>query len=169
MTDSWHPHRFDFVRFFGTALLRAVVAFSALAVHWAIVFVFIDGDNPLRSDDPYLVGFVCGAIAAVAATVYTIAEDVGKLTHHRIHRDLLYAGTVTGWCLSLWTVWAATRPRGEGSELLRYLALASLVTGLLVWPLCRFRLPIALIAAIVLAGVLLVMMYFLVVTRMFGR
>ena len=48
-------------RFVGTIALRSWLAFSTLAVVGFVVFLFLDGDDPLRSDDPYIVGLFLGS------------------------------------------------------------------------------------------------------------
>ena len=146
--------RKSFLQLAGISLLRAWLVFSALAVLGFAVLLFIDRDDPLRSDAPYLVGFFVGAVGACWAIVYTavenIAQQVGRM------RLLVYAIVLAAWCLLLW---AGSRAGGEGGDLLNCAAIASLVIGLLTYCLCRFSLPRVLVVIISCAGLLLLAMY----------
>ncbi len=153
-------------RFAGALTLRAWVAFSALAIVGFAVFLRIDGDDPLESDDPYLLGFVFGGIAAGSAGVYTVAEGIARRAGRLWLRDLIYGAVLAAWCLFLWI---GSRGGGEGAGILAYAVVASLIVGVLVYPLCRFRLPWLLIAVLSCASAGLLVMYCVVCERMAQR
>jgi hypothetical protein len=142
-------------------LLRAWLAFSALAIIGASTFLIIDRDDPLRSDDPYLAGIFLGIVAACATAVYSVAEKIGQHFGREGLRDRVYVGALTAWCL-FW--WLCSFAGGNGIGAI-YSAV-SLGSGSLTWPLCRFALPGTVVAAISCGGALLLAMYCVVAVRM---
>jgi hypothetical protein len=147
-------------------LVRAWTAFSEVAVVGFLAFLFLDRDNPFRSDDPYLVGLLFGAIAACLAFVYTVTETVAERLRRPGLTAPVYTGIVGAWCLSLWAGSWATR---EGADLLVFVATGSLIAGALTWILCRVTLPRAVAAPLSCIGALLVVMYFVVAVGMARR
>ena len=83
--------------FISLALVRAWVAFVIIAVLAGVAFT-IDGDDPLRSDDPYVLGYACGVFAAAMALVYTAAERMCK---SRRSASACYFALLGLWCLFL--------------------------------------------------------------------
>lgn len=144
-------------------ITRAWLAFSVLAIVGFTVFLFIDRDDPLRSDDPYLVGFIFGMVAAGLAAVYTAIEIFAQRLNLRHLSGFTYSVVLAGWCALMW---ALSRRGGEGAELFVYFAVASLGIGLLTYPLCRFRIPRTFAVIISGMGGLIVIMYCFVSLRM---
>jgi len=156
----------NFGHFLGISVLRAWLAFSALGVLGFVFFWFMDRDNPLRSDDPYVVGFAFGIVAACCAIVYTVTERIAQRVGRTQLRDSVYAILLAAWCLLLW---AGSRGGGEGSGVLAFSAAASLVIGLLTYPLCRYKSPRVLVTIMSCTAVLLLAMYCVVCIRMAQR
>lgn len=146
--------------------MRAWLAFSALGSLGFAAFLYMDGDHPLQSDDPYIAGFTFGGIAAGLAIVYTVAETIAKRVGRMQIRDVGYAAPLAAWILLLW---AGSCAGGEGAEIGAYAAVASLIIGVLTYPLCRFRMPQALTVIVACLGVVLVAMYCVVYHRMAAR
>ncbi len=147
----------------GTSALRGWLAFCTLAAIGFVWFWFIDHDNPLQSDDPYLVGFFFGISAACLAIIYTVAESIGRRVGWTQLKDFVYAVLLAAWCLLLW---AGSLGGGEGACILSAASVASLVIGLLTYPLCRFDAPRVLLVIMSCMGVLLLTMYCVVCVRM---
>lgn len=134
---------------------RVYVAFSLIAVSTGLLAAWADGDHLLQSDDPYLIGFILGGVAAVLATIY-LAFSQYSLPPVPTHT----ANTVYFGGLFLWTAfWSATDYNAtEGKGIGLAIAGASAVTGIVVWPICRFGLPkvaartIGLLGAMFIAG-----------------
>ncbi len=142
---------------------RAWLAFCVVAIIGFTLFLFVDGDDPLRSDDPYLVGFTVGIAASCLAVIYTALEGIARrIGHIRLGRSA-YALLLAAWCLSLW---AASFAGGEAADVLAYAASASLVVGLVTFLLCRFDAPRVLTIAMSCFGILLLAMYCVVSVRM---
>ncbi|MEX0715072.1 MAG: hypothetical protein WD066_00725 [Planctomycetaceae bacterium] len=142
------------------SLRRAWLGFTATFILGGAAFILIDGDDPLRSDDPYVVGFATGAFAAVMGVAYSIAESV---CGNRWRTSLAYFALV-----GAWTVFfiAATARANEGAEMGRFLAIAHASSAVVCWPLFAFRLPKAAVAAISVAGAAALAMYAIVAARM---
>jgi hypothetical protein len=153
-------------QFVGTLALRSWLVFSALAVLGFVVFLFLDGDNPLQSDDPYLVGFFFGTVAACFAILFTVMESIAQRVRRITVRDLVYSVVLAGWCLLLL---AGSRGGGEGEGILVFSASASFVSGLLTYPLCRYNPPRVVVIVVSCMGVLLFAMYGVVCVRMAQR
>ena len=152
----------DLGRLLGTRVLRAWLASSAFAILGFAVNWFIDGDDPLQSDDPYIVGFVFAIVAACFAIVYTVTETIAQRVSRIQSRGFLYGILLVAWCLLLL---AGSCRGGEAAPALEFAAAASLVIGLLTYPLCRYRWPGALVAIMSCMGVLLIVMYCVVWIR----
>ena len=135
------------------SLLRSWLGFSAVTVLAWAAFLDIDRDNPLRSDDPYIVGFFCGGFAAAMGIVYSIAE---KACATRVRASILYAAVVVLWTMLFVALSAQAK---EGAELGRFLAFAHLVSGIVSWPLFAYRIPRSMVAAISAGGLAILIMY----------
>ena len=61
----------------GTAALRVWIAFSVSSFVVAVAACILDGDNPMRSDDPYLVGFIVATCTALFSLCWGIAICIG--------------------------------------------------------------------------------------------
>jgi hypothetical protein len=139
--------------------LRSAAVFGVVGTAGFALFAIFARDNPLRSQDPYIFGMLCGTPAATAAAFYTMFET---FVRRPIVIDFLYFGLLTMWSLMLW-LYGFVAP--EGQRLGLFLAGGSMAAGTIGWPLCRFRIPrkIEILAAVV--GVLLVATYAVVGSR----
>jgi hypothetical protein len=143
----------------GRLLVRSAAVFGWSGAAGVAAFAIAFRDNPLKSEDPYLVGMLCGGLAAVAAAFYTMFET---FVRRPIIVDFLYFELPAVWSVIVW-IWTAVTPEAKG--LGPYAAGGSLAACAIAWPLCRFRVPrrIAILAAA--AGVLLVATYAIVALR----
>jgi hypothetical protein len=60
------------------ALLRTWLAFSVTAFVAALVFSLLDGDNLLRSDDPYLAGGFAAVFCAGFSLLFGVTGAFGR-------------------------------------------------------------------------------------------
>jgi hypothetical protein len=146
-----------------TSLLRAWLGFSALTILGWLMFLAMDRDNPFHSDDPYLVGFLCGAFAAAMGIIYSVAE---KILTTRLAISLCYGVIVGAWTCLLFALAEDSR---EGGQLFSFFAVVSLIAGALSWPLFAFRLPQSLVIALTVGATTLLGMYGFVVLRLASR
>lgn len=145
------------------ALGRAWLAASAVAVLGGAAFIAIDHDNPLDSDDPYVIGLFLGCVAGALAALYSIAERIPAFARHK---DLCSGAALLVWC-SFWfltDLWDGEAP-GYG----RIIGLGSFLAGATAWVLCRAR-PTRRVALVISSGgVLFLVMYGVVCVRMAAR
>ena len=149
-----------FRQFVRTSLLRCWLGFSALTVLGWAAFLVIDGDNPLRSDDPYLVGLICGVFAAVMGLLYSLLE---KACTSRTLSTTCYLAILCLWAFLFITL-SAQAP--EGADIARFIAIAQLLSGVISWPLFAFKIPHGVIALLSGTGLAVLVMYGVVVVRM---
>lgn len=149
-----------FREFVVTSLWRAWLGFAGLTVLGFVAFLIFDHDNPLHSDDPYLVGFILGGIAAGISLVYSLAE---KAFGNRWWATLCY-----GMVIGLWAILAtmATANSPEGKEIGMVVGGASLVVGAIAWPLIAFRIPRSLAAILTISALAAMVMYGVVAVRL---
>lgn len=134
---------------------RIYVAFSLIAVSTGLLAAWADGDHLLQSDDPYLIGFILGGVAAALAAIYLAFSRFSLPPAPTRTANIVYFGG-----LFVWTAfWLATDYNAiEGKGIGLAIAGASAVTGIIIWPICRFGLPkvaartIGLLGAIFIAG-----------------
>lgn len=122
-------------KFLTPVMLRVCLAANALGIVGFVVALGLGHDDPLRSDDPYILGFLFGGFAACSAIVYTIFENVGRRCNRPYLTEVGYVSAIAVWCLLLWL---ASLRAPEMPEVLIYMAIASAAVGLLAYPLCRF-------------------------------
>lgn len=67
-----------FRQFLLTALLRAWLAFLSLMLTGFVVSLVIEPESVLKSDDPYVWGFLFGSFAAAASVVYSLANLIWR-------------------------------------------------------------------------------------------
>lgn len=148
--------------FIWLAATRSWLAFCLMSFLFALVFLLIDGDNPLRSDDPYVVGFFFGCIGACLALLYSMVELIKK---GGWFKDAVYFV-----CCGLWTVFLLLAGRNaiEGRWLINYIMLGSLIAAAVEWPLLRFRAPRVLYAIASIACAVLIGLYMFVAARMYS-
>jgi hypothetical protein len=147
----------------GMAAWKAWLVFSLTAVVGAVLFIFLDGDNPLRSDDPYIAGNLFGGVAAVLAVFHVLVwESTGKRRVAHVASAVL---------LSLWCgfLFVSSLTPSEGSGILKYLSVTSLAAGMLAWPLVNFELGRKWEIAISCLGVLFWLGYVQVAIHMANR
>src|SRR5688500_18120090 len=112
----------EWVGLAGGGLMRAWRVFSALAVIWFVVALCIDWDNPLHSDDPYIIGFLFGTVGAAASVVYSLGELVGRRLGRNALRDVGYWVVLAAWCVLL----VVTTRNSEGEDMAVFVAIGSL-------------------------------------------
>ena len=143
-----------------TGLLRSWLGFCAVTfLAWA-GFLVIDRDNPLRSDDPYVAGFLCGGFAAAMGVVYSLVE---KACASRVCVSIVYFAMLASWSMLLVAL-SAQAP--EGAEIGRFVAVAHLLSGAISWPLFAFRIPRSMVKFISGTGLVVFAMYCVVALRM---
>ena len=89
---------------------RTWLAFCGAAILSGTAMCLVDGDHPLRSDDPYLVGMLFGGLAAFLAAVSAIAE-IWLGEGRRNHIALLIVCAL--WCCC-WTATEFFAIEGQG-------------------------------------------------------
>ena len=146
----------------GSGLRRASLAFVVVAYVFGSLFVGVDGDDPLRSDDPYIVGFFCGAVASAMALLYTFVE---RFVANRDTVSAICFGILSAWCGSL-LIARFVDPYGEGAGHLLFFAIASFHSGVIGWLLSRWRVPNRLAWVIGAAGIVMACLYITVAVRM---
>jgi hypothetical protein len=141
------------------SLRRAWLGIVGLTVFGFVAYLIIDRDNLLRSDDPYLVGFLLGGIAAGMSLVYSIAE--------RLRASRWWATFCHGLVLCLWAilVLATSNNSSEAEEMGRVVAGASVVGGAISWPLIAFRIPRNLLVILTAGALTILVMYVVVAVR----
>jgi hypothetical protein len=147
-------------KFVYTSLVRFWLGFAALSVLGWAAFLVLDGKNPLRSDDPYIVGFLCGGFAGAMGVVYSLVE---KACASRLCGFMCYCSILLLWGMLLVTL---TAQAPEAAEIGRYLAFAHVASGAISWPLFGFRIPRSIVVLISGAGLAVLLMYGIVVVRM---
>jgi hypothetical protein len=144
---------------------RAWLAFAAwMFLGWSIG-ILLDGDNPLRSDDPYCIGLIFGVVAACMAGAYGLVE-LFKLSQKKTSDFYLFLLGI--WCIFLFTMSWIPRVGGEAQvaeELLLHFTAASAIIGVSVWPLCIKKLPRFCAGGISAVGITLLAMYGFVMLR----
>lgn len=145
---------------------RVYVAFSLIAVSTGLLAAWADGDHLLQSDDPYLIGLMLGGVAAALAAIYLAFSRLSLTRAPTFIANIVYFGG-----LFLWTAfWLATDHNAtEGKGIGLAIAVASAVTGIVVWPLCRFELPKVAARAIGLLGVTFIGGYIYVAIQLAQR
>lgn len=145
------------------SLRRVWVAFAGLTVFGFAASYGIEVENPLRSDDPYVIGFACGTLAAGMSVVYSIAE---KLCGGRWWATLCYGVAVCLWSAFLV---AMTANSNEGKQVGQLIAVASLVVGAIGWPLFAFHIPRQPAKMLTVGALIALGMYAVVAVRMAMR
>jgi hypothetical protein len=94
------------------AMMRTWLAFSVTAFVTATACSVLDQDNPLRSDDPYIVG---GIVAAFCAGLAFLSSITGSVAGSGAKRALAYFGTLFAFTAFLIGVdLVCTQPEGHG-------------------------------------------------------
>ena len=140
------------------AVARAWLAFCLLSFLFALAFLLIDGNNPLRSDDPYIVGFLFGSIGACHTLVYSAAELIKKDGYFK---DVIWLVACGLWCALLYLTWWSAV---EGRGIILYILVGSLIVAAVEWPLLRFGVPrVVFVATSIIGAALIVLCLFVVV------
>ncbi|MDZ4818467.1 MAG: hypothetical protein SGJ20_05780 [Planctomycetota bacterium] len=108
-------------------LTSAWVCFGLVGSAFGIFAGVYDGDNFLKSDDPYIAGFAIGVVAAGMAALYVL---VHRLAKESWQAKLIYLVGLAVWCGGLW-YWS-TIP-GEGSGIVELASVVSAISGVAVW------------------------------------
>jgi hypothetical protein len=148
---------------FGRILLRSGAGFGLAGAAGFALYLLLDGDNPLRSDDPYLVGFLLGAVGAASAAIYTLFET---FVRRPIIVDFVHFGLLGLWALML-LVSELFVIEGQGYP--TYFAAGSVFAGTIAWPPCRFRIPTWFAVGASLLGIAMAVTYFVVASRLGAR
>jgi hypothetical protein len=119
-------------------LSRAYVAFSLVAVGTGLAAAWAGGDHLLHSDDPYLVGFFLGGVAATLTAIYLGLKWFPAPSASKHAADVVYFGGLLLWA-AFWLVVDYNAVEGQGIGML--IAITSVAAGIVTWPLCRFQLP----------------------------
>jgi hypothetical protein len=151
------------LRWIATSMWRAWLGFAGLTVFGFVASYAMEVENPLRSDDPYLMGFLMGGIAAGMSVVYSIAE---KVVGNRWWSSLCYGAAVCLWAVF---VVATSANSPEGEDIGKLIAIASLVIGALGWPLYAFCVPRGLAVSLTVGALIALVMYVVVAVRMAMR
>lgn len=144
---------------------RAWFAGSAVALPAFVFFAFMDGDNPLYSDDPYIAGLLCGMVAAIFAVLYSIIERIPKIARYK---GFFCGMLLLIWC-SIFFIGDLMTPNSECPGVGILIATFSFISGVAAWILCKLRLPRWFILLVSSGGVLLLIMYGVVCFRMAQR
>ncbi|MCD4726526.1 MAG: hypothetical protein K8R46_02620 [Pirellulales bacterium] len=140
---------------------RVWLVFCSLSFLFALLFLLISGCNPLRSDDPYLVGFLFGGIGICLALVYSSAELIKKDGYFK---DVIWLVACGLWCAFLCLEWHCASSVGQ--EIMLYsLLIGSLITAAVEWPLLRFGVPHTFYAITSIAGATLIVLFLFVVVQ----
>jgi hypothetical protein len=137
------------------AIIRAWCAFSLLSFLFGCWFLLMDGDNLLRSDDPYVVGFLLGGVAAVLTIVYSLAEAVRP---GGCFKEVVWLAACSLWCAVLFFAWRSCEG-GEGAEIALFVLAGSAITAAVEWPSLRFRLPRMAIAVTSTMSLVMIALY----------
>jgi hypothetical protein len=111
---------------FPQALLRSWLIFVIVSLIAGVAMLIADGDHPLESDDPYLVGFLISGIAAAIMFVSSLSGGPANRT-----ANLWFFGILAAWFVAL--VVAEALNDGEGDGLMAMMAVASLIMGTAGW------------------------------------
>lgn len=142
---------------------RVLTSFALTAILTGLTAAWADGDHLLESDDPYLVGFLLGAVAAVQTALYLGLKRLQpRPTSKRLPETIYFSGLFV-WA-AFWLAVDCYAVEGKGIGLM--IAVASGVTGIVVWLLCRFPLPPVATKVIGLLGVSFIGLYAYVAMRL---
>jgi len=144
-------------------LSRAYVAFSLVAVGAGLAAAWAGSDHLLHSDDPYLVGFFLGGVAATLTAIYLGLKNFPAPSASKHGAEIIYFGGLLLWA-AFWLAVDYNAVEGKGIGML--IAIASAAIGIVVWPLCRFQLPKAAARAIGLLGAAFISCYAYVAIQM---
>lgn len=155
-----------FAQWLKMALPRMWLAFSILSIVGFVIFLCIDHDNPLRSDDPYIVGIFFGITSACLSAVYSLLEAIATRVGRAWIKNTGYAFLLSAWSCTWWAVSYIVPDHEGAAELVFYLAAASLGIGVATWPLCRFTVPKTATVPARCMGAIFLLCYFAVAARM---
>jgi hypothetical protein len=144
-------------------LSRAFTSFSLTATVAGLAAAWADGDHLLESDDPYIVGLLLGAVAAVQTALYLGLKRLLARSPSKHLAEIIYAVGLLLWA-AFWLAadWYAVEGKGIGL----LIAVAGGATGIVVWPLCRFQLPKVATATIALLGISFIACYAYIAVRL---
>ncbi|WP_428304212.1 hypothetical protein [Lacipirellula sp.] len=142
---------------------RVYVAFSLVAVGAGLAAAWADGDHLLASDDPYIVGFLLGGVAGALTALHLALNKLQTRSDSTHLAQIIYFLVLFLWA-AFWLAADCYAVEGKGIGLM--IALASGVTGVVVWLLGRFPLPTMATRAIGLLGVSFIASYAYVAMRL---
>jgi len=141
---------------FQQALLRSWLIFVIVSLIAGVAMLIADGDHPLESDDPYLVGFLIGGIAAAIMFVSSLSGGPANRT-----ANYWFFGILAAWCVALLV--AEAMNDGEGDGLMAMMAVASLIMGAAGWYLvgiiAKIRYPRSAVLIVTCLGITMLALY----------
>ena len=147
---------------FKLCLKNAWLAFSFASTILGLWAAYADGDNLLHSDDPYIIGFLAGSFAAIAACVDTLLRAWLK---SKSLANMAFCGILFAWCGFLLVL---SSSGGEGSGYVTFASGLSAGLGLFVWTLLRLKPKSSLVWIVSLCTVVGIVLYIFVELRMAG-
>jgi hypothetical protein len=139
------------------------MTFATLFVLGWLLAVTIGGENLLKSDDSYLLGYIIGILGASTAGVYCFIELLG-LSQHRT--TLVYFVLIGIWCAFLFVLNLNVPENVEGKGILLHISFASGIIGVAAWPLCILKISHIYAIAISVLSILVSLLYFSVAFHM---
>ncbi len=152
------------------AILRAWLAFCSLSLAgWLLGILAEQRVNPLLSDDPYIVGWVGGALGALLSLILSgLSAIVGVARNLRL--DVGYLLILIGWSGLLVTKAFNERVNSYGHfQMYLFFAGANYVCGAVFWLISHVRLSFMLALVLSIAEVGLLGMYLTTIARMAAR
>lgn len=114
----------------GRGALRIWIAFSISSFSLTVVFSILEGDNPLRSDDPYIAGFIAGVTTAFSSMCWVVAD---WLNASRFRQHVAYIGPLGAMVVSL-VLWDNAWPPIEAQGLPTIMAVIIACGGVVAYP-----------------------------------
>lgn len=114
----------------GASALRVWIAFSVSSFVVATAFSILDGDNPLRSDDPYIPGFLAAMFTSSFSLCWVAADWLGSSVSKQHFAYFVPLVLLVGLLL----IWDFVFPPIEGQGLPTFLAIAVSVGGVAAYP-----------------------------------
>ncbi|MBN1393492.1 MAG: hypothetical protein JW959_00475 [Pirellulales bacterium] len=138
---------------------HAWLVYCSASFLFALAFLILDGDNPLQSDDPYIVGFTFGVIGACHSLFYSMVE---AFTRGNRPKHVIWFIAMVLWCAFLCLAWWNAL---EGQGMILSILFGSLIVAAIEWPLLYFRTSRAAYITASVIGVTQIGLYLYVATQ----
>ena len=126
------------------------MAFSTTASLAAVVGLLFDHDNPLHSDDPYIVGALAGAFGAF----FTLCALMAAAVHKSLKvRYIAYLSSV-GFSIALLLLWDLSIVGQEGHGIPTLIAILTGGAGIVAYPILWLRVNWVTVIATSIPGIL---------------